>query len=164
MTLSSAWRRGLGFFGTASLVGAGVGLTAFLAKKSAQYCNDNMTDTVDSFLDGEISLNGYEATVSFAAFPTPIQLTLNNLSFALRDTLATALINNLQQFPSFFANFCEDVVWEQSAVILLTFATISGLSICFYDGLKNRATMNRSDMDDVLLHDVDQSINNGPRR
>jgi hypothetical protein len=125
MKFSKAW---CGLF---TSVGAGIGLTAYLANKGSAFCQNAATTVVNSILDAKLNLSGLNTTIRIQSFPYPLQIALGDLSFNLRHALTNDLVDTLEDLPQKFHSGCNSFIWEQGALILLTCAGLAGFSIYF---------------------------------
>ncbi len=126
MTFSKAW---CGLF---TVVGAGIGLTAFFAKSLAFGCQEGGRKVINSFLDASISLSGLNTTITVEGFPKPLHISLGDLHFNLRNSLSQTLVENLEAIPPALQTSCYDLIWEQAAIILVLCAGLSSLTLYLY--------------------------------
>jgi len=151
--LSKAW---CGLF---TLVSAGVGLTAYLAQKGSELCESSSNKVINSILDASINLSGFNTTISIQNFPTPLHVSLGDLNFNLRHTLAKNLVETLENTPHNLNDACKAFIWEQGATILLICGGLAGLGIYTYKKFKAKEALLRAEESIDLDYHSDFSIN-----
>lgn len=162
MKISKAW---CGLF---TSVGAGVGLTAYLANRGSEFCQSSAAKVINSFLDAQINLSGLNTTITIQTFPYPLRVSLGELNFNLRHALTNSFIDTLQNLPQDLNGACKSFIWEQGAIILLTCAGLTGLGLYTYKKFQTQVQeqqrISRDEDDEDRVYHSAMSINLSPSR